>query len=88
MSIGFTARKDFEARKESSASSCPASASSTASASASVSAPASACTDVYRLATGFKLLLQNPEDDAAKKLPPGINAVQVGQCRIAVDARS
>ena len=82
MSIGFTARKDFEARKESSASSCPASASSTAS------APASACTDVYRLATGFKLLLQNPEDEAAKKLPPGINAVQVGQCRIAVDARS
>ena len=79
MSIGFTARKDFEARKESSPSVC---------APASTTASASGPTDVYRLATGFKLLLQNPEDDAAQLLPPGINAVQVGECRNAEEARS
>ena len=32
---------------------------------------------VYRLVTGFKLLLQDPGDESAKSLPPGINGVQV-----------
>ena len=33
---------------------------------------------VHRLATGFKLLLQNPQDASCRLLPPGISGTQVG----------
>ena len=32
---------------------------------------------VHRLATGFKLLLQNPKDPSGRNLPPGISGTQV-----------
>jgi hypothetical protein len=62
VSIGWTARKDYLSRVPH------------PPAGGSEEVPD---TDTYCLATGFKLLLQNPEDPSASQLPPGVNAVQV-----------
>ncbi len=63
VSFGWTARKEFLSRP-------------TVSEDPAATDPAAA--DVFRLATGFKLLLHNPNDSSAALLPPGVNAVQVG----------
>ena len=70
ISIGFTARKEYQARREAAAAINGASNLQDLSIDDGSAA-------VYRLATGFKLLLHNPEDIASKSLPPGVNAVQV-----------
>ena len=76
ISIGYTARKDFQAYQARKATEANI-ATDGPSASQGSSAEDAASAAVYRLATGFKLLLHNPEDVASKSLPPGVNAVQV-----------